>query len=390
MAGAENKHGPAVYLTEDIVINILLRLPVAACIARFRCVCKSWRNLLSDPNFIRKTLFFRNSDDEKSLQVLIIGSGSSPPDILGICDGIVCMAYTFVDASYCVVPCNIILWNPATSEAKILPPCPVHPVGTPWQRPLMVNGEYAGFGFNPQTKDYKVIRLLEFYAVGLEDDDREYHFEESQIHTGPWNPLFLEVYSLKNDSWKTLDFDHDKIQNFFMYASSSVWQYTSRKEKCYWYCSFSPSVVNSYDVVPVFDIMSFDMSDEVFELVTVPRPAAVDSDMWSARSCYMLKGVFVVNWSRGLHYEIWGLLKHGVAESWTKLPSFTPLRTYIADLEFCWKDGRKIVQCAYGRVFLYDPATGELVRANLQMERSSRINFVHVIAPTHVSLTLAG
>ncbi|CAN0928901.1 Putative F-box protein At3g16210 [Linum grandiflorum] len=226
MAGAENKHGPAVYLTEDIVINILLRLPVAACIARFRCVCKSWRNLLSDPNFIRKTLFFRNSDDEKSLQVLIIGSGSSPPgnfyslnsfetlrpipgynepsdlvtpvggrvtDILGICDGIVCMAYTFVDASYCVVPCNIILWNPATSEAKILPPCPVHPVGTPWQRPLMVNGEYAGFGFNPQTKDYKVIRLLEFYAVGLEDDDREYHFEESQIHTGPWNPLFLEV-----------------------------------------------------------------------------------------------------------------------------------------------------------------------------------------------------
>ncbi|CAN0928903.1 F-box protein CPR1 [Linum grandiflorum] len=259
MAGAA-----AAYLTEDIVINILLRLPVAACIARFRCVCKSWQNLLSDPNFIRKTLFFRNSDDEKALQVLIIGCGSSPgnfyslhsfetlrpiegcdqpsplppvggqaSEIIGICDGIVCMAYTDVDATFGDVPCNIILWNPATSEAKILPPCPVHPVGTPWQRPLKVNGEYTGFGFNPQTKDYKVIRLLEFDEVGLEDDNREYHFEESQIHTGPWNPLFIEVYSLKNDSWKTLDFNHDKIQNWFMYASGSVWQYTSRKEKCY-------------------------------------------------------------------------------------------------------------------------------------------------------------
>ncbi|CAN0858024.1 F-box protein CPR1 [Linum grandiflorum] len=409
MAGDENvdadPHPTAAYLTEDILINILLRLPVASCIARFRCVCKSWRHLLSDPKFIRKILFFRNSDDEKSLpghdrphsfETLRPIPGYNQPsdlvppvsgrvtDIIGICGGIVCMAYIDCNARYGEAPCNIILWNPATSEAKILPPCPVHPVGTPWHRPLVVGNEYTGFGFDPLTKDYKVIRALHFHPVDLtwENRDIEYHFEPSQIYIGdgPWTPFFIEVYSLKNDSWKRLNAEHHKIGDLLTYCPKPVQQYTSRNEKCYWFRDANP--YDGYKYYPVFDIISFDMSDEVFELVTVTRPAAVIEqqvnggdlpaavyrDIWSASSCYMLKGVFVVTWSRCRHNEIWGLLKHGVAESWTKLLSFPRSIPYLDELQVYWKDEMQIAESVVGRVFLYDPATGKL---NLEMERSS-------------------
>ncbi|CAI0390942.1 unnamed protein product [Linum tenue] len=36
------------------MMSILLRLPTVVCIARFRCVCRAWRILLSDLQFIRK------------------------------------------------------------------------------------------------------------------------------------------------------------------------------------------------------------------------------------------------------------------------------------------------------------------------------------------------
>ncbi|CAN1178925.1 hypothetical protein LINPERHAP2_LOCUS33899 [Linum perenne] len=69
MAGDENNdNNSATYFDEDILINILQWLPIASCIARFRCVCRSWRTLLSDPIFIRKIIFSQTSDDKKKLK----------------------------------------------------------------------------------------------------------------------------------------------------------------------------------------------------------------------------------------------------------------------------------------------------------------------------------
>ncbi|KAL9337207.1 hypothetical protein Peur_068976 [Populus x canadensis] len=49
---------------EDLVICILTRLHVRSSI-RFRCVCKSWYTLLSNPNFIYRNLLFNYDDDVK-------------------------------------------------------------------------------------------------------------------------------------------------------------------------------------------------------------------------------------------------------------------------------------------------------------------------------------
>ncbi|CAL1393659.1 unnamed protein product [Linum trigynum] len=181
-------HPPTYFLTEDIVIDILLRLPVASCIFQYRCVCKSWRSLLSDPQFIRKILFFRNLADRRSLQIIIAGGDldanslnkkfhyslhsydtlrpvsavgrefPSIPDkihnpwsrltVIGGCDGLRCIS----DENGCGAS-EIIMWNPTTSETKFLPrsTCPPAPDG-------MYNyGQSIGIGFDPLTRDYKVV-----------------------------------------------------------------------------------------------------------------------------------------------------------------------------------------------------------------------------------------
>ena len=48
-----NSAGPD--FDDDIITEILLRVPAKSLI-RFRCVCKSWRALISDPSFVQNHL----------------------------------------------------------------------------------------------------------------------------------------------------------------------------------------------------------------------------------------------------------------------------------------------------------------------------------------------
>ncbi|KAL4181972.1 hypothetical protein AMTRI_Chr12g240150 [Amborella trichopoda] len=58
------------FLAQDLIVKILVRLPINS-LLRFRCVCKSWRNLTFNPNFIQEyhllhlskySFFLRNYD----------------------------------------------------------------------------------------------------------------------------------------------------------------------------------------------------------------------------------------------------------------------------------------------------------------------------------------
>ncbi|CAN1237175.1 F-box/kelch-repeat protein At3g23880 [Linum grandiflorum] len=198
------------------MINILLRLPIASCIARFRCVCRSWRNLLSDPNFIRRILFFQSSDDQKNLKILITKDrysiysyetlrliechhddlptpdGYGWFDLIECCDGIFCINDTRRRYKG-VLSHSIILWNPVTSETKILPPSPHHPTRSSRARLYTKNhGGYIGFGFDPETKDYKVVRVLEFIEEFTDDEEDESDHPHETYH-GRLPLVFTEV-----------------------------------------------------------------------------------------------------------------------------------------------------------------------------------------------------
>ncbi|CAN1841760.1 hypothetical protein LINPERHAP1_LOCUS36602 [Linum perenne] len=126
----------------------------------------------------------------------------------------------------------------------------------------------------------------------------------------------IKVYSLRNDSWKTLNVPTYPAKGGWFYdpstrepiATSQQFD-TFRNEKCYWFRRVeSPGACA---------VISFDMSTEVFELITIPHPTGlthhdedniddpygdrssfVHENRWEASSCFMLKkGVLLVTFS---------------------------------------------------------------------------------------------
>jgi hypothetical protein len=141
-------------LPEDLVAQILVWLPVVS-LLRLKCVCKSWYALITHKNFIAKHLLHKKNSNThillqtrdkatkdyvvsilsyETLQVshtqplpplyFEIDKKFVPPPILGFhfkvdivvvgsCNGIVCLHDNY--------GLNIVLWNPATRETKVVP-----------------------------------------------------------------------------------------------------------------------------------------------------------------------------------------------------------------------------------------------------------------------------
>ncbi|CAN0906075.1 F-box/kelch-repeat protein At3g06240 [Linum grandiflorum] len=450
--GGDN--GNVTYFAEDIVRNILQWLPLASCIARFRCVSRFWQVLLSDLNFIRKIIFSQTSDDEKSLQVLITGirdfTGNSSllysvysyetlrpitvelstpmddgeyPRVVGCCNGIFCLAHTKRASNGNYVH-SIILWNPTTSETKIVPPGPRHPCHSS-RIGMFLRAQRIGFGYDPKTNDYKVVHVLEF-VEGSTNDDNIYDYDPAEFYHGPTPLIFTEVYSLRKGSWKPLNVDAYSLESSWMHYMvdhktidlRQQWD-TSRNEKCYWFrCKQSEGVSA---------VISFDMSTEVFELITIPQPTGLThhyveevywddpSDpcgnrrgyeiektshhegCWEVRSCFMLKkGVLLVTFSllcskcdisRLPNDETWVLLNYEDAKSWTKLYTWSqPDRTPPSDQLEVWKDGTYI--CARSDIMsVCDFETSETIRKGMEIEGTVGQFQAHVFTPTQVSMS---
>ncbi|KAL6123503.1 hypothetical protein ACLB2K_076025 [Fragaria x ananassa] len=151
-------------LDNDVIVSILSKLPVKS-LLRFRCVCKSWRALISDPSFARMHMSSKSSKlllgtsplrsvdyeplfkhigghvertRELDYPVMIPTSSSK---FFGSFNGLICLSLDYD---------NIILWNSCTGDSKLLP------------KPATFfhnNNEssFYGFGYDSTTKDYKVV-----------------------------------------------------------------------------------------------------------------------------------------------------------------------------------------------------------------------------------------
>ncbi|KAI8565854.1 hypothetical protein RHMOL_Rhmol03G0293100 [Rhododendron molle] len=190
------------YLPEDVLIQILSRLPVKS-LMRFRAACKSWNSLVKSPAFVSKHLEnHTNSSTVKNISRLLVCHRGNPTNkrlislfsndnlkefisqdlspffdnkfghirLIGPCNGIVCL-YGFTD--------NIALWNPSIREFKTLP---VSPIPRPPDARILC-GDLA-FGFDSKTNDYKVMQIL---FCSSNKFGVAYH---------------VEIYNLTTDSWR--------------------------------------------------------------------------------------------------------------------------------------------------------------------------------------------
>ncbi|ERN03152.1 hypothetical protein AMTRI_Chr02g263410 [Amborella trichopoda] len=157
---------------DDVIMNILARLPVKS-MFRFKCVCKAWHKLTSDPYFIK----FHNEMPSASSGVLveIVQSVSNQSNFVCIdssshmaefsldflsdrvkirasCNGLLCCASIPNRGVYYIC-------NPATRQWRILPRTRTRPV-TRYHPDDEAN--LVGLAFDPKFKKFNVV-LAGFY-----------------------------------------------------------------------------------------------------------------------------------------------------------------------------------------------------------------------------------
>jgi F-box interacting protein len=197
-------------LPQDIIVDILTYLPVKS-LVRFKCVCKPWQLLISDPRFVKLHLkraiegnninrqrllvaaeplyssvdFEAASDGDgiNAVMELPYPSAASRTEsfafasIRGSCDGLVCIR-NGGDVH------DMFLWNPSTRESKKLP----KPSSS-----VQKHGFLTGLGYDSTIDDYKLVIACLTTANG-----------SHQI-------MAPEVFTLKTNSWRRIQGIHSGI-----------------------------------------------------------------------------------------------------------------------------------------------------------------------------------
>ncbi|GLT59601.1 hypothetical protein SLA2020_324110 [Shorea laevis] len=298
----------AVTIPLDLISEILLRLP-AEDLLRFRSVSRHFRSLLTAPEFIHKHATQANENVEhqrllsvwdtfqplykinletasarmssnalKKLHWCSSDGGSNEATIfVGSCNGLVCVIKKETPYNYYGI-LNLWLFNPLTRESYKLPPSGTYNrPHRPW---------FHGFGFDPTTKDYKIVR---------------------------GRMSGIEVFSLKKNTWKSR-----KIQEP---CSLSY-------EKPY---PGHVAVVHGalhWDIGQVStNIASFDLAQEKLRDIMPPQ-GVLDGNIG------VLQGhlcVSAVSLPMAMNC-VWMMEEYGVTESWMKLYTIKLEHPYY----YCW------------------------------------------------------
>jgi F-box interacting protein len=242
--------------------------------------------------------------DEEQVQVV---------DIFGPCNGILCLAGTLMMENGGLIPdYEIVLWNPATRESKMLRPMDV---------PTSTFEANFGFGYDPKTNDYKVVRILSFDS----------HCQ-------------VVVYSLSTNSWRVIVSTPNPPYSIVLPRYPSYLNGVH-----HW-------LAEPGGKLPF--LLSFDMSNEVFQVVLgPPSEGYFSSEVAVVNDSVALISRCSSDWECEEWLEIWVLNESGVERPWTKI-STIPCPSYLNLIQLR-EDGSLVRSNDDGFFDLYDPRTQE-------------------------------
>ncbi|XP_026442747.1 F-box protein CPR1-like [Papaver somniferum] len=300
-------------LPEEMMINILLCLPVKS-VLRFRCVCKTWRDLFKSPDFTRmhlnrskennqlnfmlsdgKEMYFVHNDEssltesfDKAIQVHHpLKSSETSVQILAFCDGLFCLDKGYSKTSIC-------LWNPCTGEYKEIPapPPPIkfpnHLLAQTTEFRQMRIGEHRtsyGFGYDCNIKDYKLVRIVDLISHGSE----------------------VQVYTLGSNAWRSIA---HIAYNIAYQEPHGILVNTT----LHWSARKSSTQLHS--------IVSFHIESESFKEVPLPRAENFD-DKHQISLCVSGRCLCILTHHHKVRTDVWVMKEYGVGHSWAKLVSIT-------------------------------------------------------------------
>lgn len=334
------------FIPEELIEEILSRLPVRS-LLQLRCVCKSWKSLISDSYFIKKhvmrakqntslthhRIILSSTTAEFNLKSCSVSSLFNNPStiseelnypvknkyrhdgIIGSCNGLLCFAIK----TECVL-----LWNPSIRVSKKSPP-----LGNNW-RP----GCYTAFGlgYDHLSDDYKVVAVF--------CDPREHHFSDTKV----------KVYSLNTNSWKRIqDFPHGltPFHDFGKFVSGTLnWPAN---------CFSGSGYVNSTSN-PSWVIVSLDLQKETYRQILPPEYEKEDS---SRPSLGVLRDCLCMSYDyKRTQFVVWVLKDYGVGESWVKLMTIPYLpnpEDFSYSMPFCGSEKGQVLLMFEFDLVLYDP-----------------------------------
>ncbi|CAN0863728.1 Putative F-box protein At1g53550 [Linum grandiflorum] len=300
---AKRSSSSSPYLPEDlIIIDIQRRLPLS-CLPRLCCVSKSWNSILSNPNFVYDSLFsdapantqllITTADIERTTHVYsslsydsLLPSNNNNSDVvfrqlpdellhggrftalkLASCGGgLICFDYFDENLMVC-------LFNPATSETKILPPIllPSHhqiwyPHNQIWYPHnfcigLTVMETDQGGEEDDKYYRYKLVSVSQYHvhtftATGLENLrlEKKVHVFSSDYESLGWR----ELLPLLDSSSSSIILP----SNLVLVTEISQW----KKKKCYWIATEDGARDDE------FYIVSFDPNTDMFHVGETKLP----------------------------------------------------------------------------------------------------------------------
>ncbi|GLU11069.1 hypothetical protein SLE2022_278400 [Rubroshorea leprosula] len=330
------------YLPEEVVIQILLRLPTAS-LLRFKCLCKSWYNLIESPQIMAMQLRNKSSlsllvnslsprDNDQvepgssvwslltyddRMQLILDGENVSfarqecvdlPSCYENVmfsasnhCDGIICLYDGYNSDG------TTIMTNPGIREFMVLPESCI-PLPTALYE---CHGEttFFGFGFDQVTNDYKIVRILEF----------------ASLYGSPVANPQAEVYTLSSNSWRQIEFT-DCWMRSYESELSTYWN-----GACYW-----PAEQCQPQNDWVYGVYSFDFGNEVFQFIIIPEYVSRPFGLYEFNGTLAL--ISFSYHSMENNFEIWVMDELGFNGIWTKLASVEPLPGVEKPLGFLKSD----------------------------------------------------
>ncbi|XP_058725759.1 F-box/kelch-repeat protein At3g23880-like [Vicia villosa] len=282
-------------LPEDLIMDIFLRLPVRS-LLQLKCVCKSWKTLISDSQFAKRHLQRLTINPSiTNLQIFFgseLGRIASLPlkpllekpsestkavefsmeqyrfSILGACNGLVCLLDTHQG--------YVTLWNPSTRFKSKKSPS-LNLLFNKW------GVTCYGFGYDHVNDKYKVLLDVQF------DDVRLYTFGEN--------------------SWTT-------IQNFPCDPATPAGKFV--RGTLNWVIV---RWVDGYSEIQT-TILSFDLvKEETYSEILLPQNQKQNTCRCRNQipQLGVLDNCLCLSFDTETHLVVWLMKEYGIVESWTKL-----------------------------------------------------------------------
>ncbi|KAK4269948.1 hypothetical protein QN277_023040 [Acacia crassicarpa] len=359
------------HLPPEIVSEILYRLPVKS-LVKFTSVCKAWNSLITDQTFIydhlnrtiqasngNNFLFFHvyfhefrgrrrhlRMHNEYFYSMYSVNKQTNHPFLerlpfshlfqdnrwplfVSTCNGLVCLADCFSPLHF-FLPLDyetMLIWNPLLRKYLVLP----KPIKTFKEHERFEYSLYFGFGFDSRNNDYKVIRFMN--------------------HRSTQDTPHVEVYSLVSCSWRsiTVRVPHFHLGKYNGLRASFV------KGAVHW-------VVSRRRIDGLEDtfILSFDVTEETFQELTLPRQLGesewIHSILIDVEGGHLLVIVNRRYRNQQLVYNVWVMKEYGIAESWTELFEFDHSHYGgISKILALTRSGKVVMELVGGAIVLVDP-----------------------------------